>query len=64
MFESGLISFTSGGVVTIVGCELLVSNGGDDFMSADSSVGGSWLVLSLTSGSGNNIGGSVSFIGS
>ena len=64
MFESGLLSFTSGGVVTIVRGELLVSNGGDDSMSADLSVGGSWLVLSLTSGSGNNIGGSVSFIGS
>ena len=33
-------------------------------MSIDSSVGGSWLVLSLTSGSGNNIGGYVSLIGS
>ena len=41
MFESGLLSFTSGEVVTIVGGELLVSNGGDDYMSTDSSVGGS-----------------------
>ena len=32
-------------------------------MSVGSSAGRSWLVLSLASGSGNNIGGSVSFIG-
>ena len=41
MFESGLLSFTSGGVVTIVRGELLVSSGGDDSMSAYSYVGGS-----------------------
>ena len=41
MLESGLLSISSGGVVTIVGGELLVSNGGDDYMSADSSVCGS-----------------------
>ena len=32
-------------------------------MSIGLSVGGSWLVLSLASGSGNNIGRPVSFIG-
>ena len=32
-------------------------------MYIGSSAGRSWLVLSLASGSGNNIGGSVSFIG-
>ena len=32
-------------------------------MSVGSSAGRSWLVLSLASGSGNNIGGSVPFIG-
>ena len=41
MFESGLLSFSSGGAVTIVGGESLVSNGGDDSMSAYSSTGGS-----------------------
>ena len=41
MFESGLLSFSSGGVVTIVGGESLVSNGEDDSMSTGSSSGGS-----------------------
>ena len=40
MFESGLLSFSSRVVVTIVGGESLVSNGGDDSMSADLSAGG------------------------
>ena len=63
MFESGLLSFSSGGVVRIVGGGSLVSNEEDDSMSVDSSAGGSRLVLSVTSGSRNNIGGSVSLIG-
>ena len=41
MFESGVLSFNSGVVVTIVGGESLVSNRRDDSMSADSYAGGS-----------------------
>ena len=63
MFKSGLSSFSSGGVVTIVGGESLVSNGEDDSMSTGSSSGGSWLVLSLASGSGGTTGVCVSLIG-
>ena len=47
----------------MVGGESLISNRGDDIMSADSSSGENWLVLSLDFGSGNNIGGSMSLIG-
>ena len=41
MFESGVLSFNSGGGVTTVGGESLFSNGGDDSMYVDSSAGGS-----------------------
>ena len=41
MYESGVLSFNSGGGVTIVGGESSVSHGGDDSISTDSSASGS-----------------------
>jgi len=58
----GLLSFSNGGALTMVGGESLVSNGKDTTISAGSYVGGSGGASSFVPSSGSIAGGYVLLI--